>query len=227
MPIRCSSCAYDPRKIAQTGRSRARLRHELARRQDTGTPVRVALQLLDASIPTCFAAPLDVGGVLAPACPLRASVCRTCRRRVRVTRWAHAPRPPSRARSRPRAAGMSGSGTSRQTGAVRTVVRRMNRTCVRTVGASSDGTDANRCTYGLAVCLGPSKWLDHAGYDLWARAMRIASVRGSVVVVASLSLVGRVLGPVRELLCRDGCYASRAPHPGLRRETPPAHPAHG
>lgn len=61
-------------------------------------------------------------------------------------------RPPSRRRSRPRATGTSGPDPAPQTGAARAVMGWLKRTCVRTVGVLSDGTDTNTCTYGL---LGP------------------------------------------------------------------------
>jgi hypothetical protein len=109
--VRNPPCAEHPHKISPARRSRATLRRELAHRQDTNTPAHAAPQPQDASRPTGCATASCADALPAP------SRRRSTLHRYGAIRQARPGRPPSRRRSRPRAARTSGSNAARRRGA--------------------------------------------------------------------------------------------------------------
>lgn len=139
-------CAEPPRKISQAGRSRATLRRKLAHPQDTNTLAHERRPLPDVAPPAGFAEPSGGDDE-----HYRPSPPGQTRSRTPQTRQARPDRPPSRPRNRPRATGTSEPNATPSGAAGGASVCSMNRTCVRTVGGPSDGTDANTCTCPAVV----------------------------------------------------------------------------
>jgi hypothetical protein len=168
-PRRTPTAHRSTRKARRARRSRATLRRELARPQDTNTPAREAPPLQGVSHKVGSAESLDVDGSHCPTLPSRISA-------TWCTRPGRPPsRPPSRPRGHPRAAGTSAPVAGRFRGAARLPVCSMNRTCVRTVGVRSDGTHANTCLCRIFDWLRVRIWLIHAIFRPYPTAMRIAT----------------------------------------------------
>jgi hypothetical protein len=140
------TCALHPRKTSAARRSRATLRRKLAHRQDTDRHALPTQRLPDAAHQGDSVEPSGVGAQPRDDRPDPSLPPRTW-----GSRSARPGRPPSRPRNRPRATGTSGpvAASSRDAAAHRACA--MNRTCVRRLGPSSDGIDANRCL--CALCL--------------------------------------------------------------------------
>jgi hypothetical protein len=162
--------AAQPRKISSARRSRATLRRELVRRQDTGIPAQQTQRSPDAARPVGSVEPSGVDG---------------CRGQPRAGHWLHPGkirlrlsarpgRPPSRPRNRPRATGKSASAAAFAPDAATSWACAMSRTCVRTVGRASDGTRTNRCLGAMGSSRSPVKWLGHAESRARELATRIA-----------------------------------------------------
>jgi hypothetical protein len=122
---------------------------------------------------------------------------------------AHPGRPPSRRRSRPRAAGTSGSTATPKTGASHVASgfpNAMKRTCVRTVGTPSDGHHANTRTYCSFRDLGRSKMARLCGIGT-PRACKESCIVPCVGCSADgyTEGAGRFSAASLELLFRDGC----------------------
>ncbi len=154
--------AHHPRKTAPAKGNRATLRRELARRQDTSTPVLPpphfpgAAHRAGSAIPSCADAPARHRSHGHPS--------RSRRPRIApATQCALLARPPSREHHRPRATRTRAPAAASAPAAAALRVCAMKRTCVRTVARPSDGTYANKC---LCTCLRASRargWLVHAG----------------------------------------------------------------
>ncbi len=182
-----------PRKISRAERSRATLRHELARPQDRRTPAHAAPRHRDAACPTGSAEP--------PGADARPAPAASSAGRTPVTRQARPGRPPSRRRSRPRATGTSGSGAGLQRSAARTVVCRMNRTCVRTVGARSDGPMRTGVRIASDRPRALRDRLVHAGFRRDRAATGVAVADFGDVARTIAAIASRVFGRALELVC--------------------------
>ncbi len=154
--------AHHPRKIAPARGNRATLRRELARRQDTGTPVPPpplfpgAAHRAGSAIPSCADAPARHPPHGYPSRSRRS-------RSAPATRCARLARPPSREHHRPQATRMRAPAAASAPAAAALRVCAMNRTCVRTVAPPSDSTEANRCLCAYRCVLTALKWLGYAG----------------------------------------------------------------
>ena len=167
-----------PRKLSPARRNRATLRRELARRQDTGTPVHETQRSPGAAHPADSVVPSDGDEHLRRSRAGHRSL-------PRLNRSTRPGRPPSRRNSHPRAAGTSALAVAflRDAAALRICV--MNRTCVRTIGALADGIDANRCTCACSGCCSSRKWLVHARSS--DRAVQRELQRGATMTVQGSS----------------------------------------
>ena len=154
--------AHHPRKTAPAKGNRATLRRELARRQDTSTPVLPpphfpgAAHRAGSAIPSCADAPARHRSYGHPSRSRRP-------RTAPATQYALLARPPSRKHRRPRATRTRARAAASAPAVAALRVCAMNRTCVRTVARPSDSTYANRCLCTRLRASRARGWLVHAG----------------------------------------------------------------